>query len=243
MLGVQVVPARRRGGPRQVLDVRAERLREGRGVDAAVPRPRDVRPRDRADQLRRGGAPQRGRAENPADARRDDRGADPRHPAARAERSRARLQPRPVRRHPDPGQRRGPVVLDGEPARGRARVHDQGLRGGQVLEPAVERRAPGGPRARGDRSVRRVHAAGELRPAAAVHRRRRRHGPDPGAAALAGRAGRAAGRRSTTTGPGGRAICSTPRNWRCSRSGCPTSGSCRPCRNVARRRTGAASAD
>ena len=38
--GLQVVPARRRGRSRQVLDVRAQRLREGGGLDAAVPRPR-----------------------------------------------------------------------------------------------------------------------------------------------------------------------------------------------------------
>ena len=90
----------------------------------------------------------------------------------------------------------------------------------------AERRAQGGRRARGHRPLRRVHAAGEVRPAAAVHRRRRRHGADPGAAARDGRQRAPSGRPSTTTALAARRTCFTSRSWPSSSGGCRTSASC-----------------
>ena len=67
-----------------------------------------------------------------------------------------------------------------------ARVHDQGLRGRQVLGAARRRLDQARRRARGHRALRRLHAAPQLPAPAAVHRRRRGDGADPLAAALAG---------------------------------------------------------
>ena len=77
----------------------------------------------------------------------------------------------------------------------------------------AEERLKPGRRGRGHRALRGVHPAGEIRAPAAVHRRRRGHGADPGAAAVDGREGQRA--------PGGlllrraraRAISSTSRSW------------------------------
>ena len=197
MLVVQVVPARRRGRPRPLLDVRAARLRGGRGLHAAVPRARADRRRDRAPALRRGRAAQRGRRSS----RRRPRSRPSRSSRTTSggwcvrvrEPERHRVQGRAVRGHRDPRRRRrAPVVLDGQrPRRARSPgVHDQALRGRPLLRPAGQRqRHLGRRRADLQGPVRHVHAARQLAAAARVHRRRRRDGAGPVAAALDGREG------------------------------------------------------
>ena len=79
---------------------------------------------------------------------------------------------------------------------GRARVHDQALRGRPLLRPARRRhgiKVGDELEVTGPYGVFTLRA--ELPAAAAVHRRRRRHGADPVAAALAGRGGLRARRR------------------------------------------------
>ena len=134
VLGVQVVPPRRRGRPRPLLDVRAARLRGGRGLDAAVPRPPLLRPRDRADQLRRGDHPRRHAAADGHDAGRGGRGAHHRHPAAHAasaDDEPLEFKPGPVRRHPRSRATRTSTARSRWPTPNPddARVHDQALRG------------------------------------------------------------------------------------------------------------------
>ena len=108
VLVLQVVPARRGGRPRALLDLRAARLRGGGGLHPALPRAPDVRPRGRAAQLRRGDPAQRGRASDGQGACGGHRAAHARHPpAARGARrpGAAHLPAGSVRRHQDP--RRG----------------------------------------------------------------------------------------------------------------------------------------
>ena len=116
-----------------------------------------------------------------------------RHPAAAPQRPGRRavhLQARPVRRHPRARPRgRAPLVLDGQHQPRRARVHDQALPGRALLRPAGRRRHQARRRADGHRALRRLHASILLPTPAAVHRRRRRHGADPLAAAVAVRDG------------------------------------------------------
>ena len=201
MLRLQVVPARRRGRPRPLLDLRAARLRGAGGLDAAVPRPRPHRPRGRAHQLRRGGPQERRPAAERHQQGGGGRGAHARHPPARARAGRAgraRVPPGPVRRHLDPGRRRRPpLVLDGQPAvrQGQAGVHDQALPRRALLRPARLGRDLRGHRAGDPGPLRGLHPARPVAAAAAVHRRRGRHGADPVPAALARRA-----RRSTARG-------------------------------------------
>ena len=190
VLGVQVVPARRRGRPRPLLDVRAARLRGGGGLDAAVPRPRLLRPRGRAHQLRRGdhstAARRRGRSPRSVEAveplTSDIRlCAEARRPDEPLEFKPGQYVDITIPGHEDE-HRSFSMAEHGR--RGRARVHDQALPGRPVLGPARRRRDQAGRRARGDRPLRGLHAAPQLAAAAAVHRRRRRHGADPLAAAL-----------------------------------------------------------
>ena len=140
MRRLQVVRPRRRGHrARQVLHVRAARLRAGGGVHAALPGARLRGPDDRAAQLRRGHDPLR--AADQGGRRRGgvQRPGHPRHaaPGAAADRAdRDQVLPRAVRGHQGPGHRRHPLVLDGqhlEPGERPARVRDQGLPGRAVL--------------------------------------------------------------------------------------------------------------
>ena len=74
------------------------------------------------------------------------------------------------------------------------RVHDQAVPGRQVVGPAGRRLDQAGRPAGGDRPLRGLHAAAQLSAADALHRRWRRHGADPLAAALdEGERGRARG--------------------------------------------------
>ena len=214
VLGVQVLPARRRGRPRPLLDVRAARLRGGRGLDAAVPRPPLLRPRDRADQLRRGDHSTAARRRDTVATHASRRSSrSPRTSgscALRPGRSRSSSSPASTSTSRSPATGRAPLVLDGEHRTpGRARVHDQALPGRALLGPARRRLDQARRRARGHRALRRLHAARQLPAAAAVHRRRRRHGADPVAAALAAGERAASARRSTTTAPAPRPTCST----------------------------------
>ena len=206
MLGVQVLPARRRGRPRPLLDVRAARLRGGGGLDAALPGPRLLRPRDRAHQLRRGAAAQRRAARGrPRPRSRRSRSSPTTSAGSASCTSRRRRSPSTRASTSTSGSRatrtstarsRWPTC----PARRRARVHDQALSraatsracwrtGTLSVGDELRSTAPTGCSRCGTSSPRRLR----------VHRRRRRHGADPGAAAPAGRVGHRAPGASTTT--------------------------------------------
>ena len=116
------------------------------------------------------------------------------------------VPPRAVRGHLDPGHRGAPVVLDGQHllCRRPARLHREAVPGREVLR-AARGRAEGRRPAGDHRAVRRVHAAGQLRPQAGVRRRRGRHGADPVAAAPDG------GERQRA---GGRVLLRRPRRGR-----------------------------
>ena len=174
VLGVQVVPARRRGRPRPLLDVRAAGLRGGRGLDAAVPRPRLLRPRGRADQLRRGDHPRRHAAADgrPRSTAVEALTHDIRAAAAdgRTTTSRSRSSPASTSTSGSPAtttstaRSRWPTS---PPTRRRARVHDQALRGRAVLRPARGgRRSRPATQLERHRAVRGLHAAPELAAAA-----------------------------------------------------------------------------
>ena len=235
MRRLQVVRARGRGHrARQVLHVRAARLREGRGLHPAVPGARVRGRHDRAAQLRRGDDPLRpadpagggrGGLERPGDARHAAPGAPP----GRA--GRGQVLPRPVHGHRRARHRPGPVVLDGQHLeQGRdARVRDQGVPRRPLLP--LPRRAAGGRRpARADRPVRGLHAP-RRRHRAAVRRRRRRDGPDPGPAPHDGRARHPAQGHVLLRRPGrARPLLHRGAGARSPRS-CPTSPTSRRCRD------------
>ena len=231
----------------KLLDVRAAGLRGGGGLDAAVPGARLLRPRGRAHQLRRGGPPRRHAAADGRRARDGGRGADPRHPRLCAD---ACDDDEPLEFKPGqyvdieiPGaRRRAPLVLDGQPRRrgGRARVHDQALRGRAVLRPARRRdgiKAGDALEVTGPYGV--FTLRDELAAAARVHRRRRRAWRRSCACCARWPRRASSARRPTTTARAPRPTSSTStssRSWRRELAGLHASS--RPCPRRRRRRLG-----
>ena len=162
--------------------------------------------------------------------------ADARHPPARARARRAggaRVPPRPVRRHLDPGRatahHRSFSMANLPSDKGRLefmiKLYPDGrfsglLGSGEICE---------GDRARDHGPVRGVHAARPVAPPAGVHRRRRRDGADPVPAALAAASAGSSATPSTTTARARRPTCSTARSSRRWRASCRPSASSPRC--------------
>ncbi len=228
MRGLQVVPARRRGRSRPLLDVRAARLRGARGLHAAVPRPC-------ADATSRSSSSTTTRRSSAAGCRSSTATAEVeavealthdirrlvlRLPRARLRRSSAG-QYMDIAIPGADGEHRSFSMANTPGAAGSPRVHDQALRGRALLRALLRQRQRHQGRRRADvqGALRGLHAARLLAAAARVHRRRRRDGADRVAAALDGREGHASGRRPSTTARAPPTTCS---RWTSS-SGWPAS--------------------
>ena len=176
-----------------------------------------LRPRDRADQLRRGDAPQRHRRSRTVTHRRSrpSRRSPTTSVASCSSLERAaRVQARAstwTSRSRAPSEHRSFSMANTDPATTLEFMiklyeggHFSGLLADGAIKPGDELDVTG---PYGVFTLR-----DELAAPAAVHRRRRRHGADPVAAALAGREGHRARRRPTTTARAPRPTCSSSRS-------------------------------
>ena len=206
VLRVQVVPARRRGGPGPLLHVRAARLRGGRGLDAAVPRPRAHRPRGGADQLRRGDAAQRparprscGRGWRRSSRSRTTSGGWCSRSSSRRSWSSTRASTSTSRSPAGTEQHRSFSMANLPSDKGRLefmiKLYPDGHFSGLLADGAIA----AGQELDAEGPLRGVHAARPVAAAAAVHRRRGRHGADPLPAAARWPSGRSSATPSTTT--------------------------------------------
>ena len=221
----------------QVLDVRAARLREGRGLHAALPDARLRRRDDRAAQLRRGHDPVR-----PADPAGGGGGRvhRPRH-ATTCGTSCSSLSSRPEIRF-FPGQYVDIAMPGTEPARSFSMANTSSRDSGQ-LEFVIKVYPDGlfsrfldtglavGDRLDVVRAVRCLHPPRGPRQRPDLRRRRRRHGADPVPAAVAGRARhQPQGHLLLRRADAGRTSASR-RSCARSRRRCRVSATCRRCRS------------
>ena len=219
MLGLQVLPARRRGRPRPLLDVRAARLRGGRRATTLLCRAHAYSATSRSscinydEEILRSGVADRGRATAAVEAveplTHDIRA--PRPAAARARDAR-RSSPASTStsRSPAPTDEHRSFSMANTPASRTAlefmiKLYPGGHFSGLLADGPASRSATSSTL---HRPLRRLHAARLLAAPARLHRRRRRHGADPVAAALDGREGQRRGRRPSTTARAPRPTCS-----------------------------------